>query len=197
MSRLLESICLLDGQFQNLEYHLRRIINSTEKVFGGPPGWSLVDFLGEQRIPSSGLFKCRILYGRQPDSVTFSTYTIRPVRTLKLIEDNQIRYPHKFEDRTFLERHFENRGGCDDVLIISHGLVTDTLASNIVFRRGEEWITPSSFLLRGTMRQNLLDQGMIREARIAVDDIDKFEQFRLINALLRWDGPVSDVSNIN
>ena len=82
------------------------------------------------------------------------------------------------------------------MLLVRNGMITDTSYSNIVFRREGEWITPSFCLLKGTMRQYLLDNGKIREEQIAVKDLPRFEKFKLINAMIGWDGEEVNVSNI-
>jgi 4-amino-4-deoxychorismate lyase len=88
------------------------------------------------------------------------------------------------------------RDDCDDILIVKKGNITDSSYSNIVFRRGKNWYTPWSALLKGTMRQNLIDNNKIFQEQIELEDIESFKSFKLINAMLEFDGPEIDVSNI-
>lgn len=111
----------------------------------------------------------------------------RIIESLKLVYDDAISYLHKFEDRSQLDKDFEQRGECDDVLIVKNGMVTDSWQANIVFRKGGEWFTPLPGLLKGTMRESLLDEGRIQEREIYVDEIREFDAFRLINALRPFD----------
>jgi hypothetical protein len=46
------------------------------------------------------------------------------------------------------------------------------------------------------MRQKLLDQKIISESPIKVGDIDSFHKVKLINAIVRIDGPEIDVCKI-
>jgi 4-amino-4-deoxychorismate lyase len=46
------------------------------------------------------------------------------------------------------------------------------------------------------MRTKLLERNLIREEEIRVDDINSFQAFKLINAMLEFDGPEIDVANI-
>jgi len=65
-----------------------------------------------------------------------------------------------------------------------------------VFYDGLRWITPAQPLLKGTMRQQLLDAGVIHEDAIRAAQIPLFKKVRLINALLGFDGPELSVSEI-
>jgi 4-amino-4-deoxychorismate lyase len=115
---------------------------------------------------------------------------------LKIIVDNEISYAHKFEDRHELNALYSKRELCDDILIVKQGLITDTSYANIVFKESDHWVTPTSYLLAGTMRQNLLDKKIITEDEIRVTDLARFKKFKLINAMVGFDGPEIDVSNI-
>jgi 4-amino-4-deoxychorismate lyase len=197
MSRLIESIRLEDGQFARLPFHQERMNRALKALFGLNPRWTLAEILSAQAVPQKGLFKCRLLYDDSATSVEFIRYTIQPAKTLKIVHNDNIEYAHKLEDRTALKKAWEKRGDCDDVLIIKEGMVTDSSYANIVFCRESRWITPKSVLLPGTMRQYLLKTNKITEDEIAEVDIQHFESFKLINALLGWDGPKLDVSNIH
>ena len=189
MSRLIETIRLVDGKLENLDYHLKRMKASLPSL-----EWSIGEKF-DVDLPR-GVYKLRILYDSNEKTFEITPYKIRPVRSLKLVVDNNIVYDHKFEDRSELERLVAQRGNCDDVLIIKNNLVTDVSYANIIFRSGDQWFTPDSFLLNGTMRQSLLDRRKISERRISVDNLAEFTHFKLINAMLREDAPESEVSNI-
>ena len=123
-------------------------------------------------------------------------YEPRAVRRVKVVEDDQITYSFKYVNRDAINRLFDQRGACDDVLVVKQGKVTDCSYSNIVFRKGSEWVTPSAPLLEGIMRQQLIDQNKIKVREIEKSEIRSFLSFKLINAMLRFDGPEIDVSNI-
>jgi 4-amino-4-deoxychorismate lyase len=192
MSRFIETIRFSEGKFQNLGRHIDRILRALD----GQPEWDIDSMLSEIAPNGDQVHKIRIVYDRNIASVATELYTIRPVRTLKLVVDNNIMYDHKFEDRRELERLFAMREGCDDILIVKNGLVTDVSYANIAFRKGNQWVTPDSYLLNGTMRQSLLAGGVISERKITPSDIPAFTHFRLINAMLRDEAPESEVSNI-
>lgn len=157
---------------------------------------NLNTILQNQTFPKSGLYKCRIVYHKQIESVEFIPYQARSIRCLKVIHDQAIDYTHKFEDRSRLNTWFEQRQSCDDILIVKNGLVSDSSFSNIIFFDGDKWVTPDSPLLKGTRRQFLLEAAEIKEETIPVERIPSFKSFRLINSMLGFDGPEMEVSNI-
>jgi len=79
---------------------------------------------------------------------------------------------------------WNQRQNFDDVLIVKQGYITDTSYSNIVFWDGEKWITPETFLLPGTQRSRLIQEGLIFPAEVKPADIKYFSHAKLINAML-------------
>ena len=196
MSLLIESIKLLDGEFYNLSYHEQRMNRSLKILCGTQEHFDLETFLNKVEKPSKGLFKCRLLYDEESQDIEFIAYQAKVVSTLRIVEHDQVNYEFKYKDRRTIERLYELRKGCDDILIVKRGLVTDSSYSNIVFKKGKQWYTPWAALLKGTMRQNLLENNKIVEEDIPRGDIHSFESFKLINAMLGFDGPEIDVSKI-
>jgi 4-amino-4-deoxychorismate lyase len=196
MFRLIETIRLYDGQFNNLGYHEQRMYRAMKQIFGVDQKINLEEMLSTHSKPTSGLYKCRLVYNNKTHHVEFISYTVRSAHWLRIVHDDTISYDHKFEDRKEIENNFEKRGNCDDVLIIKKGKVTDTSQANILFRRRNQWITPTSLLLPGTMRQSLLDRKAIAEEEIHVDDLSGFESFKLVNAMVMFDAPERSIENI-
>lgn len=197
MSRLIESIRLQDGKFSRLSFHQQRIDRVFREIYLQSSGWDLAKVVADCPKPQHGLYKCRFVYDEATTFVEFVPYTIRSVSTLKIVHDDEIEYAHKFDDRVALNNLWRMRGDCDDVLIIRNGLITDSSYANIVFRSGREWLTPASCLLPGTMRQYLIESGIIKAEKIGESDVKKFDSFKLINALLEWNNPEYPVSNIH
>lgn len=196
MFPLLESIRLENGNFHRLSYHQQRMDRSVKELSGQKNSISLFESLKKYNPPKIGLYKCRVVYTTQIESVEFIPYSIKPVNSLKVVYGQEIEYVHKYHDRNTIGTLFNQRQFCDDILIIKNGLVTDSSYSNIIFYDGVNWITPDTPLLKGTMRQFLLDTAEIKSAPVRVQDIPSFKTFRLINAMLAFDGPEIDVSKI-
>lgn len=145
-------------------------------------------FIEVPEFAQEGIFQCRVLYDDRKMSVEFLPYSPRQVRSLKIVFSDDICYPYKYINRDKINRLFDMRGEADDILIVKFGKVTDSSYSNVIFRDNEgNWITPSSFLLPGTRRAGLLKSMKIEEADIAYDDITKFAEVKLINAMMGID----------
>lgn len=196
MSRLIESIKAMNGQYYNLPYHERRMERSLRNVFGARRCVRLAGLLEAAAIPSGGLHKCRVLYDRDSFEIAYAPYQAKRICRIRTVEDDHIRYPYKFEDRRDIDRLFALKGDCDDVLIIKEGKVTDCSFSNIAFRKGSTWVTPADALLRGTMREKLIDEKRIEVQEILKADIPSFDTFKIINAMLEFESPEIEVSAI-
>ncbi len=184
MCRLFETIKVINKNLQNIEYHNSRLNSSRKELFGADDFIYLENII---KIPSSlsdDVYKCRVIYNKKIEKIEFEPYKPRIIRSLKLVECNDIEYGFKYHDRSMINELFEKRGDCDDILIIKNGWVTDTSFSNIIFLNGKQWVTPSHPLLFGTKRQKLLDEGKIISKKIKSEDISKYQGARLINSML-------------
>lgn len=169
---------------------------SVKELSGQRNAVSLMEALKKYNVPKTGLYKCRVVYSDKIETVEFIPYEIKPVNSLRIVYDQEIKYEHKYQNRDSLNALLSQRQYCDDILIVKNGFVTDSSYSNIIFYDGVNWITPAAPLLKGTMRQFLLDTAEIKAAPVAVQDIPSFKKFRLINSMLAFDGPEIDVSKI-
>ena len=169
---------------------------SLEQLYGVKEKIDLHQYLNSLNHPGKGLYKCRIVYDHQSRVTEFLPYTFKPITSLKLVVEDSILYDHKYADRSRINQLMERRENCDDILIIKKGWVTDSSYANILFKRGDKWYTPRSCLLKGTMRESLLQSGKIIEEEIRVKDIANFEKFKMINAMLGFECVECDISNI-
>jgi 4-amino-4-deoxychorismate lyase len=196
MYRFIESIRLEEGKFGNLDYHQARMNRAMEEFYNDSPKINLTEFLHSCPMPSIGLHKVRLVFDNEIQSIQISHYRAREIKKLKLVHQDSISYSHKFEDRSKLEKLFDQRGDCDDVIIVRNGKITDASFANLVFKKGDQWFTPSSYLLNGTMRQQLLDQKIVFEEEITIADLNTYEKVKLINSMLLFNAPEIDVSQI-
>jgi Branched-chain amino acid aminotransferase/4-amino-4-deoxychorismate lyase len=196
MYLLFESIKLVNGEFQNLHHHLKRIERSSLAVLGIRRDVEMEKSLRDVARPTHGLYKARLQYNEETETIGYSPYQIRPVSSLKIVVENTIEYHYKFKDRSSLDRLLEKRGSCDDIIIVKDGFVTDSSYSNLAFRKEDRWYTPQTCLLEGTMRASLLEKGMIIETEIKAEDIKNYDRVKLINSMLGFEGPEMDISNI-
>lgn len=197
MCRLLETIKLLDGSLQNIQYHNSRLNASIKECYGSSNNFDISDII---QVPSefkTGLYRCRLICDDKNFQVEFIPYTYRTIKTLKLVYDDHIDYHLKFADRSRLDFLFIQREACDDIIVVKDGCLTDSYAANLVFGNGIRWFTPETPLLAGTMRAQLLDNGFLTETRITISDFREYKYIGLINAFLSPDNmPVIPVVNI-
>lgn len=187
MCPFVESLRVEHRRLMHAEWHERRMRQTLLQQYGIRSEITLSTVL---RLPDEldeRVYKCRIEYGTSIERISFTLYEPKRVRTLRLVTDDAIGYAFKFKDRSAIDALLEQRMGADDILIVRQDCLTDTSFSNIVLLREGVWYTPDTFLLNGTCRQRLLAEGLIREARITVDDLDNYSDIRLINALLDWE----------
>ncbi len=175
-----ESIRCEGGQLQNLEYHQKRVAIHSQVI--------LAECVEQLDTPSEGVHKLRISYNQSSfGDVQICAYKPKEINTLRLIECNEIEYSTKNNDRATINQLYDLKGQADDILIVKNGLITDSSFSNILLFDGSGWITPKSYLLRGTCRERLLEQGIIREQTVRTDDLKSYASFMLVNAMLDFD----------
>lgn len=193
--KFIESIRVENGVLQNLKLHQQRV-NETSKTFSFNKTLD-ISSLALSKINDDDIYKFRVLYSENDYSVEITRYKQREIKSLKLVYDNDIVYDYKFENRDALSDLFEKRGDFSDILIVKNGFITDSSYSNIVLFDGEDYLTPSTFLLNGTMRQRLLDEKRIKEREIKVEDLMNYKRIFLINALNSLEDNLSvEVSSI-
>lgn len=197
MSLLLESIRVADGKIGNILAHQYRIEQACQNLYLKKPKWRIENIVDPASVPTTGIYKLRIVYDWEHAEWSITPYTIKPVASLKLVTADNITYQYKFADRANLNELYARRVEKDDILVIKNGMVTDSSYANIIFSKKNKWYTPVTCLLNGTMRQHLIKSGTVEAIPIAATDVWYFDQFRLVNAMLRMDAPASDVSNIS
>ncbi len=188
MSLLVETVKVMDGVPLNLRFHNARVNRSRSDLFGLRTEIDLGTIINVPEFASTGIYKCRIEYDAEIRITEFLPYIIKPVTSLRIVEDNNIEYLYKFKDRIIFDVLTKQRGECDDIIILRNGYVTDSSYANLIFQDDSgNWVTPSSFLLPGTMRASLLYRGLIIESVITLEDIPGYNTVKLINAMLGMD----------
>jgi len=192
---LLETICFEEGNYPLLQWHQDRINYAFEECYqSANKPHNLAKIL--PKLKKNQKFKVRFLYHESGFTLETHEYNHRLIETVQCVHDNEISYPHKFQDRKELQKLYDLRGDADEILIIKGGLVTDAFYYNAVFWDGQNWVTPKSHLLPGTRRQYLLDHGRIKAINIGINDLVNFEKLSLINALVDLEECVVFPSNI-
>ncbi|ACU08919.1 Aminodeoxychorismate lyase [Flavobacteriaceae bacterium 3519-10] len=199
MSRFIESIKIEDQQMYLLDLHQRRV-DETFAHFGKEGSINLAKIYKSLEHDGDGLFKLKISYDLDKNFRTqIIPYAISEIDSFRLVENNSYDYSFKFEDRAPLELMLR-QAKTDEIIIVKNNHITDTSFSNILFKKGKDWFTPTTCLLNGVQRQHLLKTKKIKSAEITVQNLDEYSHFQLINAMNDFDDmfiyPLSKITNL-
>ncbi|NOR76062.1 MAG: hypothetical protein GQ525_13020 [Draconibacterium sp.] len=198
MCQLLETIKCKNGKLYNLEFHQTRFETARKSLFSCSDKINLSKVIQVPKEFQIGIFRCRVIYSETIIKIEFIPHQFRKIKSLKLIEENEIDYLFKYSDRKKLNSLFEKRGDCDDILIVKNGCITDSLTANIIIFDGKKWWTPDTPLLHGTQRAKLINEGKIKVCSISKSDISKYSKVGLINAMWNFDNmPVISIEKIH
>lgn len=199
MSQFIESIKVEDQEIFLLDLHQKRV-NQTFSHFGKEDSIDLGKIYKNLQHDEDGLFKLRISYDLDKKIRTqMIPYAIPEIQDFQLVENNSFDYSFKFEDRKELDK-MKMKSKSEEIIIVKNNHITDTSFSNILFLKGKEWFTPTTYLLNGVQRQHLLKQKKIKEAEITLQNIKQFTHFQIINALNDFDDmfiyPIDRIVNL-
>ena len=186
---LFETIAIVNGEIQQLAWHQKRYETSLAKFYG--KNVAKVHDLARiiqistalEQTQYSPIIRCRVDYNQQTYQVQYFAYQRKTYRTFQPVICDEIEYGLKYADRTDLNQLLQQKGDCDEIMIIKQGKVTDCSIGNLVFRQGEQWFTSDTPLLAGTQRAKLLAENTIQQCTILLEDVADFDEIRLINAL--------------
>ena len=197
MCLLIESLKLKNNLLQNVAYHNHRLNYSRKKLFESSNDLDINSYVEVPDLNPKQIYKCRIEYEKEFYSYNFHVYIPRIIRTLKLVNCDDLEYQFKYADRKELDRIKNLHPEVDTIIFVKNGYITDCTFANLVFLEGKCWYTPRTVLLEGTKRQFYLDKGQIVATDIRVADLSKFTSVRLINAMMDLDeSPDIAVQNI-
>lgn len=186
MSRFIESIKIEDQKAFLLDLHQKRV-NQTFAHFGKEGSIDLAKIFKNLEHDEDGLYKLRIVYDLDKKFTTqLIPYAIPEIENFQLVENNSYDYSFKFEDRKEFER-MKTKAKTEEIIVVKNNHITDTSYTNILFLKGKEWFTPTTYLLNGVMRQHLLHEKKIKETEITLQNIKEFSHFQLINAMNDFD----------
>ena len=162
----------------------RRMNHTRKEMLGLTEPLHIADLLKSVSLPME-CSKLRFVYDKEGiHDITCTPYICKEINSLHLVYDNNISYPYKSTDRSALNELKKQQGDCDEILIVRDNHLTDTSYTNIALYDGEQWFTPSTPLLCGTMRQRLLDCGLLQEREIMVSDVPNYQYISLFNAMI-------------
>ena len=122
MCRFVETIRLQNHELCNIALHQLRYENTARRFFDS--GYALEDIakVASQFSERGGVNKIRIVYDESGVVLTScEPYTMKNIKTLRLVECNDIDYTYKYADRSELDKAMTMRGNCDNVVIVRNG----------------------------------------------------------------------------
>lgn len=189
MKYFIESIYLSGGELRNLALHQRRLRLTQLAHFGSSARIELENQLARRSLPTGGLFKVRVTYGRAIESIEIDPYTRHQVQRVELVEAEDLDYRYKYADRRLIDALRLQASPGAQPLIVQRGLLTDSTYANICVFDGERWLTPARPLLEGTARAAALMAGYVRPAEISAADVraGRYRSMKLINCMSLFD----------
>jgi len=158
----------------------------------------LINLIKVPEENSSGIVKCRFLYGAANDySIHCTPYHKRHIEVLHLVNGNHLQYALKWANRDDINKLMKGMASDEDIPITLDGQITDTSYCNVAFKRGGKWITPEFPLLKGTQRALLIDTGVLKIGNIRTEDLFRYASIRLFNAMIPWEEAIElDINSI-
>ncbi len=186
---LFETLCIENGQVQNLALHQQRYENSLREFYAGQPYkiFSLAKILQKNTALWANLqsliIRCRIDYNATQYHLQCFPYQRKTYQRFHPVICDDIDYHLKYSNRAIFNELLKQKGDCDEIIIVKQGKITDCTIGNLILRQGSQWFTPDSPLLIGTQRSKLLQERKIIEREILLSDLPLYQEIRLINAL--------------
>ena len=199
MCQFIETMCVEQGRIINLDYHLERIKN-TRKHFWNTEKTVPTDQLSALAATQDSRAKLRFTYDKENIyDLSCTPYKTRKIERLKLLESNDIEYRYKSVNRSVINLLKAETEPTDEIIIVKQNRLTDTSYTNIALFDGSQWITPSTPLLKGTRRAQLLDAGRLIEREVLATDLKSLQSISLINAMMDLEElvlPISSIENL-
>ncbi|MCF6193203.1 MAG: aminotransferase class IV, partial [Kangiellaceae bacterium] len=185
------------GVILNLSYHNARFNKAQSELFGVENPVDLEKKINLKGLNFQETYLCRVTYDAEIKKIEFVSYTPKNINTVKLVEANTINYNYKFKDRAAF-KSLEKEADADAILIVKNEEITDFSFANVVFfTPNNEAFTPLNPLLKGTTRDRLLAENKIKKRVIKVTDLQMFNRFKPINAMLDFEKtPFIAIENI-
>ena len=197
MCQFIETICFENGCFERIDLHNERCNRTRAHFFGKVADIHLEFWLSVPPILINNRVKCTVTYGMEILRIEYVAYSIRPIKSLKLVTDNTVDYDFKYADRKNLEDLLLKKSECDDILIVKNGLVTDISYANTIYLRNDRWYSQQNPLLLGTRLQSYIREGRVTPAPLTPNDLSLFSEVRIINAMISIeDSPAIPIDQI-
>lgn len=179
MSQFIESIKYEEGQIFHLKWHQDRVNKTFAKFYPSHPPINLSEVIDVPNLKEK--HKIRIEYNTVVTQLEFIEYQPKGVKGIEFIPIT-FSYAFKFKDRERINA-LQGQSSSDEVIFTKENQLLDSSYSNVAFFDGNEWFTPTTYLLNGTTRQRLIFENKLKEIPIQIKDLPHFEKVSFINAM--------------
>lgn len=193
--RLLESLLLEQGRYPLLERHLDRLCWSAGRLGYQCSREQIQLALLDHAAGTHGQLKTRLLLALDGSLVIESAPLQQLHQPLKLslattpVDPDELLLYLKTEQRERYTQARQEQPEADEVLLCNtQGELTEGSFTNLALKLDDCLVTPPLCcgLLPGVMRQELLEQGMIKEQVLYPQDLHRAEEIWLINSVRGW-----------
>jgi len=182
---LVETIRFENETLHLINLHQERFDRSRTEQFGAIEPIELAkEIIIPESIDQTKVYKIRVVYSHKIETIEWHEYSMKRINSFVIVTNNEIDYHLKLTDRSQIENLAKQARNGNSIIIVKNGMITDSAYANILFREHDRWITPSTPLLKGVMREYLLRGGKISEEPISIDDLPRFSEIKLINAMI-------------
>ncbi len=176
-----ETIRVEHGRPHLLDYHQRRIDHTFACWYPGKEPFKLNNVIPID-YPTHGLYRLRVDYNAVDQTQNLADYRKRVINRFIPIECS-ISYGFKWTDRSNLDSIEVKVGKNEMALMTTRGRLRETPIANVIVKFGANWLTPMYPFFHGVMRASLLDKQLIQVADIFVEDLERCDDIRIINAM--------------
>ena len=181
MFSFLETICILDGKAQHLDFHQMRVNETFDHFFPEWEPFDVAELVSSQTLPADGTHRLRITYQEDPEKIEIVPYTKKEIKRFALVDTGEIDYGFKWAERGFFQTFLEAHPEADEVIFVKDGKVQDCSMANLAFLKDGIWYTPEDPLHWGTTRARLIIEEEIEETDIFVEELASYERVCLLN----------------
>lgn len=182
---LFETIAIIDGNIQNIEYHQARYHNACRNYLKNEPVLNLAEIINVPVKYQSGLVRCKVEYNSVEYQIQYFPYQAKRIEFFQVMQCENLNYQFKYTDREIFANLPISTNS--EVILLNDGKVSDCTIGNLLFLKNGKWFSPVDYLLKGTQLSRLLEKKRVELCRITADNLRDFEQVMMINALNPFD----------
>lgn len=182
--RFIESIRVFGGKAENLSYHQARVRDTFAHHFRNRKPVSLQQVIDDNPPPENGLFKLRIVYSETVEVAEYLPYLTPHFKIFRCFSvPDDFEYQFKSANRQLFDEISQKAGADVLPVLIRKGVVTDSTITNLIFKKRDQWFTPTSLLLQGVQLQKVTEAFPLHRIKIRETEIETFDAIYPINAL--------------